>query len=924
MPDLNISTGKGGSVYNPYADQTGVSTQAADTTDKVAPGDTIASAADPSLLETPKPLEKPYLAPADRPSLAAPGNPESLYSANPKTGQPELNAQLSGQPLLNEANKKDASFAENFNNLLLSAAQDNQLSSEDVALVKYAYYHPESSLVPQNLKDLAKTIIQAATQQVQEQFNDPEFTPQPDVQSFDNAYTSLYQQDFNAALQAYAEQNGLSDEDVARLIFAQNHPEIPPDPKDAAILKELNATVAGDLNEEYGLPTSLKFTPDTAFFDTQITQNLDNNFSSLLQAYAEANGLSSQDEATINYAFNHPEADIPKSESGIDYKQIAADLGSKATEMTAKADGLPPGYSPGLPTKTYDQMVTGGFIFAVRDLLADVPGASLSKEDQEIVFQLVTGQLDPSDPSIPDSLKKKASEIKQKALEKILAQYGIPAGQFEPDPAYMANATPEVPANLKTMDGSLKHSSQMAQGLQDVLNKMPDGPQKTVYADYLKAISDAIAKLRDVLYLIQQKDSSLSKEMSNWSLNGAQNKNDLNTAKREDQLEKMRQKPKSPALMGLMKFFQKLGPVFGAIMASVMLGPMGLALIVLDMKLQIFEKMMNGVASVVTKIAEKLGASEQTLNGMKTAMKMLVMAAFFLAMGPMAGTGFMTLGPQMISESGICENLAMSFGADPDKAKKIGMYMSMAVGMAITLSMMIVPLPPAAAAAIGRTVAMVTKEISEMFTKILSVVQTVIKSFVNSVVDAAGASQSISSLQTAIKTIASTINEFIQALVKQVKDLVGSLDKASKFPSQAKDAIDDLIKYVDDFTKDNPIGKTARNIGESVVEEVKATATDPLAVAQVFQTAAEVQTGVSNLQRAEWLKKQAKVEELLAQIEAALGELEAMLKNLRQALDNVQAGLSVTGKEINDLNTLMMTLYQKATDSQTQLFNSTA
>lgn len=949
MPNVNINTGGGGSVYNPYADSQATGTGSPDGTATEAPtkalaADTLTSAGGTQTLQqATQTVEagapKPYLAPADRPTLSQPQNPDAVFSTNPKTGQAQLNSTITSTPILTESDEKNISFDENFNNLLAAATTDQNLSSEDVALVKYAYYHPESDLVPQNLKDLAKSIIQNAADQVQKQFEDPSYQPQPDAASFDKTVSALYQQDFNAALKQYAEDNGLSDEDVARLIFAQNHPDAAVDPKDADILKQVNQQVLSDLNEEYGLPSSLKFSPDTAYFDAQISEDYGTNFDSLLSAYADANGLSSEDAATVKYAFVHPEADIPTTEGGPDFKQIAAELGKQALAQTAKADGLPAGYSPSPPVKTFDQMVTGGFLFAVRDAISSGAYSSLSAEDLNTVFQLVTGQLDLNDPNIPDALKQIARDIKKQALAKVLQQYGIPAGQFEPQPSDLAGASLAVPQNLKVMNGAVGLSTGLTGGLKEIVKSMPDGSSKSIYADYLKAISDAIADLRNVLYLIQQKDSSLSKDMSNWSLEGARNKNDLNTASRNEQLKKMRDrpKPKGGVLGAIMKVFAKLGPILSIIMATVMMGPVGLALAVLDAKLQIFSKMTNGIAGAIGKIAAACGASEKTVKGIETAMKVMVIAAFFMALGPMAGSGFIVFGPQMIQESGVCEDIAVSCGADPELAQKIGMYLTMAIGITIALATMLVPIPGPQLAGIAsgaanalRSAATAMGEISTTASKILTNLASAIEKIPTL------------SLSGSLSKIGSQAKSFMGSALDKFSDTVGALSKAVKFPEEASAALgkvaDNMQSLIDGVRKSlADLSSKLPNMDGTVMEKVidklegfinsawdeaVSTATDPIALASTIESGANIQSGITSFKVAEWLKLKGKIEELIAQIEATLEVLEAALKNLRTVIDNLFSGMPQTGQQINDLNTLVLTLYQKADESQTKLFNA--
>jgi len=953
MPNVNINSGSGGSVYNPYSDQSPTGTTSTTpqqataevSAAKLLRSDSLTSSLPGQAGQTQTAQIKPYTAQPGTPQLAQPQDPAPVYTTDPKTGLPVLNANFSQQPVIRQENQKDISFGDNFNNLLNQAVVDQNLSSEDTALLRYSYYHPDSDIVPQNLKELAKSIISQATNKVQQEYEDPSFQPQPDVTSFDNNVNDLYQNDFNAALQNYAEQNGLSSDDVAKLIYAQDHPDAPVDPKYAAILKEINSQVLLDLNQEYGLPSSLVFQPDAAYFDAQISEDFGASFDALLSAYADANGLSSGDEETIKFAFMHPEADIP-AKDGVDYKQIASDLGAQASAQTSKADGLPVGVSPSPPTKTYDQMLTGGFIFNARDAIAADSGmSSLSADDLNTVFLLVTGQLDMNDPSIPDALKSKAAAIKKAALAKLQAQYGIPNGQFTPDPASMAGATLAAPANLKTMDGLLSTQGKMLKGLTDTLNKMPESSNKANYANYLKAIAEAMADLRNVLYLVQQKDSALSNAMSKWSLDSAQNRNALSNAQKDANLQKMRDqpKPKGGVLGSVMKFFQKLGPIFSAIMAFALLGPVGLALSVLDTKLGIFAKMFNGMADAIGKIAKSCGASDKLVAGIESAVKIMTMVTFFLSFGPLSGAAFITFGPSMISESEVCTDVVTSFGASPALAQKIGMYMSMAIGAAIALSTMLVPIPGPNLAAIAGGAASILRQVAQTVSTVSELAASALRQLASLIEKLPRA---IESLQSKISEIANTVQKFIEKFLEDfAAKLNGALAKALKYPGEASEALSgvlDNMQAVSDALrraankvtdalpslsekatdKLDKIGSYISKLPESAWDELVATATNPIAIASTFETAGQVQSAISNIQRADWMKKLAILEKLIAQLEGTIDVLDAMIRNLRKALDSLISGLPPIGQQINDINTQVNTLYQKANDSQTQLFNA--
>lgn len=929
MPNVNINTGGGGGIYNPLPDDSPVATTQAPIKPEGAFAKDQIVSANPVGAQQALLVQKPYVAPPDRPTLSSPNNPDSVYKTNPDTGKPQLNIPVTSKPILSVSNQQDGAFATGLNNLLDEATQSQGLSEEDAALVRFAYYHPDSEIVPQNLKDLAKDLIQKATDQVREQFNDPDFEPKPDVTSFDNNINDLYQSDFNAALKNYAEENGLSDEDVARLIFAQNHPETPVDPKDAAVLKELNAQVVQDLSQEYGLPSTLEFKPDTEFFDAQISQNLEANFDALLSTYSDENGLSSKDAATVKFAFMHPEADIPVSDSGLDYKALAADLSAKATAQTVKADGLPEGYSPTPPTKTFDQIVTGGFIFAARDAVTD-PAQGLSKEDQETVFQLVTGQISMDDPSVPDALKDSARAVKKKALQKVMAQFGIPQGQFEPDPNNMKNASINTPKNLQIQTGTVKLAGGMVGGFKTVLKEMPNGSEKAVYADYLKAIGDALANLREVLYAIEQKDSSLSKEMSNWSTQSAQNKNDLNNAQRNKNLEKMRKaaKGKGGPLGALMKFFKKLGPIIGAMMATAMLGPVGLALSVLDTKLQIFAKMNSLFADGLAKMAKSAGASDKVAERMKIVGKVMFISTFFVAMGPTGGSAFMTFGPQMISESGVVKDIAVSAGAKPELAGQIGMYVTMAVGAAIALAMMIVPIPGPQVAALAKGAIDALRTVADALVDVATIVAQTLQKMVKFLADKMS---SVMSLESQLGQVASMANDAIKTIIDNMKSLIGTLSKTVGYPNEALQAFsstfDDAINGASKLGKNikdslGAPGDVAMNFLDNVGHHLSSSIKNPITIASTFETASGVEQAVNNLKLAAMKRAQAKLEELIGVLEGAIELLTSFLKNLRQVLDKLMAGLPETAQQVASTNEQVVTLYGDAGASQSRLLSA--
>lgn len=204
----------------------------------------------------------------------------------------------------------------------------------------------------------------------------------------------------------------------------------------------------------------------------------------------------------------------------------------------------------------------------------------------------------------------------------------ITAGTLQIDPsAYTSNADSFTSIMGNTLTSGLEIiNAQMAQ-----LNALPDSPEKIQMMDYLRAVSEAIVELQEIIKSIQATDSGSARERTQAQL-------DSSLARAQTQLDAIKEQAEEQAKSAKKeKALEKIGlssqainiiimvvMVIVAIPAIIAAGPVGGAIIaafiiatLVDMIMKIagqdglFEQMATGIGKMTTAIMD---STEDTFN----------------------------------------------------------------------------------------------------------------------------------------------------------------------------------------------------------------------------------------------------------------------------------------------------------------------
>jgi hypothetical protein len=204
------------------------------------------------------------------------------------------------------------------------------------AQARYAHYNPDG--VPQNIKDLAAQIENAAIQQMnQDGWTIPEgYTPPSDSNSFSKQLQNTADNLFEAALENYVGADGkpltLEQQNQIRNMY---HGIIPPDGAMGKISAELEAFVAAELMVSMGLPEGAPVPKGSLSRAANINGQFQMKFMELL------NSLSPDQKAKVLQAINDPLNPAVSAET----KALLEQLFNQALGSIKTQFGLPDSFS---------------------------------------------------------------------------------------------------------------------------------------------------------------------------------------------------------------------------------------------------------------------------------------------------------------------------------------------------------------------------------------------------------------------------------------------------------------------------------------------------------------------------------------------------------------------------------------------------
>lgn len=526
--------------------------------------------------------------------------------------------------------------------------------------------------------------------------------------------------------------------------------------------------------------------PDKEFFKNEANLANGDEFSNLLDNQIPP--LTADQKAILKFKHFHPDAKF----KGSDNPKLLAELKSlegQAAAITAKNFGIPVNADGTLSMpleadpSMYDAALNGYFDeYAAQATTAYVKDNSMSESDAKQLSDYVK---DPTT-AVSTEIKTAGDLIRSQAIAKVISENHLEAVGFVPAaPGTFAAIPPLAKGMIKEMEETFNVGTAL-------VSKMQDGPQKTILLDILKQISSALSNFKSVLYGSQ---GATTAQAANYS----KAKLELALEQIKKNVEAMHQQAKGPDCGDIVGRIFKF--LIGLILLSMAagMGPAGgplMAVAVMMMvdacapKLQVFQKVMNGIAMLVAKCMPYLQGD--ALKAFQDIAKMM----FMLMAGPFA---LITAGPDLMTASGIIADIAMATGKSKEDAEAAQQMAMMIIGAVVTAVVMVVTLVVtlgtafpalipeflgAAAEAMVEIGAQLASSIPKMAAIAMDVADLAMAGF--TIVDSsfkinnAVIKKNLALLMGKLKAEQALTDAEIQMMVKMIKKLLASLEGSSE------------------------------------------------------------------------------------------------------------------------------------------------
>lgn len=296
----------------------------------------------------------------------------------------------------------------------------------------------------------------------------------------------------------------------------------------ASIEKQVREGVANDLGfskDFTGVPV------DASEFLNNLGLQSEDFFEKLINALVNDGTLSESDARTLK-AMN---AGIATGTPTL--KNLLAQLQGQVTAQLQAKFGFDVAYQPKGDVAFYNNVVNGDFAQTFQKKLEKYTGKitaeqmakyennpndpTLPKNIKELIGQVLKNRqlilsAYPDFSSLPGDLKADAEQLFAETKTEIIGKYGldvtwipakIPLYAAGIDPKGIAAANSAMGIAREVLDGALK-----------VGNGMADGPEKTLFLNYLKAIGQALTALQETIYAMQAAQSGTAKSANKAKL----------------------------------------------------------------------------------------------------------------------------------------------------------------------------------------------------------------------------------------------------------------------------------------------------------------------------------------------------------------------------------------------------------------------
>ncbi|EFB41041.1 MULTISPECIES: type III secretion system translocon subunit SctE [Parachlamydia] len=572
----------------------------------------------------------------------------------------------------------------------------------------------------------------ALTQQVQDQSNT----------TFDSA--------FKAAVKQAVSQMGLpkeqADQLIAKTIFAHEHPEaVTRSPDDLA--SQIEKQVGEQVKQEMGLPDDWQFTPETSNLDDKLATDYNSAYDAAISgdfSKIQSNpdlvktlkNMSPQQLAQLKYAHYNPGT---ASQTG-NLRDVNAQLESMILGSLINEYGFPPGWKPAVDNSAQNATIKGAYRAAFAQQVSNYAKSQTPPLTQDQIDQIMEAFDNPEVAS--PQMKALIGQLQQSAISSIRDAYGLPSDWTAPV-GETENAMLD-PFSAQVGTNAINLGKEMISQATTLALNLPNVPMKAEILDFMKAISDALTKLQEQIYLIQNQDASKAKELGKAELDKQLNK----LAEQKKQMEDQRKsgKPGLGIFNSIMKVLGPISTVFSVVIAVLTLGAgaglIGVAVAAAAIAYTVADQALtaSGKQGVMGYAMQALTAAiKAAIPGppaLQMAMDMIIktvaivaLTALVMTANPMVG---MTVGLQAIGQatmqSNVIQNLVKLMGGDEMAQQITAMVLVTVATVVASLAFMVVTFFLQAELIpfqIAETVAKVAKTLVETLTKMASLAEKI-------------------------------------------------------------------------------------------------------------------------------------------------------------------------------------------------------
>lgn len=666
-------------------------------------------------------------------------------------------------------------------------------------------------------------------------------------------------------LHAKAQELGLTDEQIARLRFGLYNPDLA-DRGDRQLINEIWQEAVTDFKSQFYLPEGFVPGLDESGFMGAMANDADEMFQEGLAQYALDNNLSEREVNQLRYAYYHPE-DSHDSQTLSALDTITNSYQSRLQEKW----GTPSDYVHEPMTSYYDGILGASFQhrFHTALLNQDPP---LTQAQIDDVMSVLAGN-PASLPGTQDLL----NTIYNTTLSDMKAEFALPA-RWTPgiSLAELGNVPPHVQLAWQ-LDAETRERVGHLTGL---VALMPDGPEKQTYLDTLKAVTEALSLMREMIYLMQMKDTDVGAKLNKTQHEAVLAKIDRLQRKMRKMRKKRKKMGKLNPLLEFAKYMMIVMIIVVAVVTCVLLFKISYILIPLmivvvavaiAMIITMFtvfnptEMAMDGVQKLIALLAAEISfINDKAAAILGEIAKYTLFVGLCLGAGPMLGLMY------FFQEGSVIEDIAKACGASEMQASIISASVEVAIQIIVLAIVMIILIcctfgaaTPFAAAGGAAAIAGLTakvgastaaKILTKMLQAIMRFLQTMLKQVARFLEKMAKILQKAiravkQVAQTTIRSVKQSINKFLQKLHKTVRRILKILKKV-------------LIKSL----------KLGPEIAPGVAQGTMSTAT----------SAAQARVSI----------EQGRIALIQGNLDAFLEEMEAFIQIIKQVADKLLDGLS--------------------------------